>query len=69
MLGKLGTEGRGAPGVPTDEVTCAEGLGASPMPAGSGCLGPDKIWPGLGGGTGLAGIDDPLAKGFDRGLD
>jgi hypothetical protein len=59
MLGRLGAEGRGAPGVTID----GGAFGASPMPAGRGCLGPERIWPGLGEGTGRAGIAEPLATG------
>jgi len=33
------------------------------MPAGSGCRGPERIWPGLGAGTGFAGIAVPLGEG------
>ena len=72
ILGKLGEAGRGAPGIPdcvTSGALCTiGGLGASPIPAGSGCLGPDKIWPGLGGGTGLAGTADPRVIGLVIGL-
>ncbi len=62
MLGRLGAEGRGA-GVPKLGLPKLIGgaFGASPTPAGSGCLGPDKICPGLGGGTGRAGIAEPRA--------
>jgi hypothetical protein len=59
MLGKLGAEGRGAPGVTID----GGAFGASPIPAGIGCLGPERIWPGLGAGTGRAGIAVPLETG------
>jgi hypothetical protein len=56
MLGKLGAEGLGAPGV----AIKGGAFGASPTPAGIGCLGPDKICPGLGaGGMGLEGIAEP----------
>jgi hypothetical protein len=42
--------GRGAPG-----MTIAGGaFGRSLTPCGNGCLGPERIWPGLGEGTGLA---------------
>ncbi len=61
ILGKLGAAGRGTPGA----IIAAGGFGASPNPAGSGCLGPERIWPGLGGGTGLAGIAEPLDTGFE----
>jgi hypothetical protein len=57
MLGKLGAEGRGAPGVAIE----GGAFGASLMPAGIGCLGPDKICPGLGAGMGLEGIAEPRA--------
>ena len=60
MLGKLGAEGLGAPGV----AISGGAFGASPMPDGIGCLGPDKICPGLGGGgMGLEGIAEPLGPG------
>jgi hypothetical protein len=62
----LGAEGRGEPGADTPGAA-APGIampggafGASPIPGGMGCLGPDKIWPGRGAGTGLAGIAEPL---------
>jgi len=64
MLGRLGAEGRGAPGVMAPGVMMDGGdFGASPMPAGIGCLGPDRIWPGLGAGMGRAGIAEPLETG------
>jgi hypothetical protein len=63
MLGRLGAAGRGAPGVMLGLTIAPGTLGASPMPLGIGCLGPDKIWPGLGYGTGLEGIAEPLVTG------
>ncbi len=63
-LGRLGAGGRGAPGAAPAPGTEETVLGASPIPAGMGCLGPDKICPGLGAGSGLAGIADPLVPGI-----
>ena len=54
MLGTgfAGAAGRGGPG-----ITIAGGaFGTSITPAGIGCRGPDRICPGFGEGTGLAGI-------------
>ena len=69
MLGKLGADGRGAPGLTKLGLAIRGAFAASPMPAGRGCLGPDKICPGLGaGGTGLPAIADPLAGLGEEGL-
>jgi hypothetical protein len=54
-----GGAGRGAPGI----ATAGGVFGNSPRLAGIGCRGPERIWPGLGDGTGLAGIADPRATG------
>lgn len=63
MLGKLGADGRGAPGLIKPGLAIKGGaFGASPTPAGIGCRGPDKICPGLGaGGTGLPATAEPRA--------
>jgi len=47
--------GRGGPGI----ATAGGILGSSPRPAGNGCRGPERIWPGLGDGIGFAGIAVP----------
>ena len=60
-IGMLATAaGRGAPG----EAACgvrgnAGAFPRSPRPAGSGWRGPERICPGLGAGTGLAGMAEP----------
>jgi hypothetical protein len=67
MLGRLGAEGRGAPGlkpglklgltapgIVPGLIIDGTAFGASPNPAGIGCLGPERIWPGFGAGTGRA---------------
>lgn len=48
-----GMGGRGAPGAG------GGAFGNSPTSAGSGCRGPESIWPGRGPGTGLAAMADP----------
>ena len=57
-VGILGIEpatGRGAPGVTIE----GGALDRSSSPGGKGCRGPDRIWPGRGAGTGLAGMAEP----------
>ncbi len=62
-MGAAGAAGRGAPGI----AICGGAFGASPILGGSGCLGPERICPGLGVGTGRAGIGMPRPTGGVRG--
>jgi hypothetical protein len=62
-VGILGmAAGRGAPGAAPCAITGSAGvLTASPRPGGRGWRGPERICPGFGAGTGLAGMGVPRA--------